>query len=232
MSGILMKTNPERLLPGKGGSAEAVLLGELSHNLRTPMNAILGFAALAEAHLDNPGVVRDYLEKIAASGSLLLEFINELLDGSRGEAGKTLPDAQASRDGVSTPLDGVRALVVDDNGLNREIAAALLEDMGIRSEEAADGAAAVEMLEKAAPGYYDLILMDVRMPRMDGHEATRRIRRLAEPQKAGIPIIALTANTFPEDRQAALRAGMDAFLGKPIDPKLLRQTIEKILKHK
>ena len=75
MSGILMKTNPERLLPGNGRSAEAVLLGELSHNLRTPMNAILGFAALAEARLDNPGVVRDYLEKIAASGSLLLEFI-------------------------------------------------------------------------------------------------------------------------------------------------------------
>ena len=128
--------------------------------------------------------------------------------------------------GMPRGFDGLRVLVVEDNALTRQIAGELLSSLGIRTEEAADGAAAVEMVEK---GSYDLILMDVQMPRMDGREATRRIRQLRDKRKAGIPIIALTTDTREEDRRAAFRAGMDGFLGKPIDRSQLCRTITGII---
>jgi len=114
-------------------------------------------------------------------------------------------------------LRGKRALLVEDNELNMEIAGNILRNLGLAVEEAQDGQIAVDMVSRSAPGYYDLVLMDVQMPVMDGYEATRRIRALPDPRLADIPIAALTANAFDEDRQRALNAGMDDHIVKPID---------------
>ncbi|MDO4479278.1 MAG: ATP-binding protein [Lachnospiraceae bacterium] len=119
-------------------------------------------------------------------------------------------------------LQGKRILLAEDNDLNAEIAITILEDKGCLVEHAEDGDVCVEMLEKAPAGYYDLILMDVQMPRMDGYEATRAIRHFSDQAKAAIPIVAMTANAFAEDRENAFRAGMNGFVAKPIElPKLM-----------
>lgn len=124
---------------------------------------------------------------------------------------------------------GRRVLLVDDNILNREIATEVLDDLGVACEEAGDGAEAVEKVMEHEPGYYDLVLMDVQMPKMDGYEATKNIRGLGNAQKANIPIIAMTANAFDEDKQDAYNAGMNAHLSKPIDISSLSQTLKKYL---
>ena len=119
-------------------------------------------------------------------------------------------------------LSGKKILLVEDNELNREIATDILEEEGILVETAEDGDIAVSKLESAVPGQYDLILMDIQMPRMNGYDATRAIRALPSPHAARIPIIAMTANAFEEDRKLALEAGMNEHVAKPIDlPKLL-----------
>ena len=122
-----------------------------------------------------------------------------------------------------------RILLAEDNELNQEIAAAILGDAGFSTEIAGNGQIAVDMLEKSEPGYYQLVLMDVRMPVMDGYEATRKIRKLENPQLASIPILAMTANAFEEDKQEALRCGMNGHLAKPIDVEVLFNTLDKIL---
>ena len=122
-----------------------------------------------------------------------------------------------------------RILLAEDNELNQEIAAAILGDAGFTTEIAGNGQIAVEMLKKSEPGYYKLILMDVRMPVMDGYEATKTIRKLENHQLASIPILAMTANAFEEDKQEALQSGMNGHLAKPIDVRALLDTLDTIL---
>jgi len=112
---------------------------------------------------------------------------------------------------------GKRILLAEDNELNQEIAQTILEEQGFIVDVAWDGTVAVEKMEHQPAGYYDLVLMDIQMPCMDGYEATRRIRALADKEKARIPIYAMTANAFDEDRQKALDAGLDGHIVKPID---------------
>ena len=118
---------------------------------------------------------------------------------------------------------------MEDNELNREIASELLREEGFLVEEAENGAAAVDRVAHASPGYYDLILMDVQMPVMDGYAATREIRSLQNDALAHIPIVAMTANAFAEDRQKDLDIGMNDHIGKPIDTAKLRQVLAKAL---
>ncbi len=122
-----------------------------------------------------------------------------------------------------------RLLLAEDVEMNQEIAVALLEDAGFHVDVAGNGQIAVDMLKKSKPGYYQAILMDVQMPVMDGYEATKEIRKLENHQLASIPIIAMTANAFTEDREAALRSGMNGHIAKPIEIPVLFETLDKLL---
>lgn len=123
-----------------------------------------------------------------------------------------------------------RILLAEDNELNQEIAVEILNDAGFTMDVAENGQIAVEMLKKSKPGYYQLVLMDIQMPVMNGYEATKLIRSLENQELASIPILAMTANAFEEDRQEALRRGMNGHIAKPIDIGTLFDTLEKILK--
>lgn len=379
----------------KANNAKSTFLSNMSHDIRTPMNAIVGFTDLAIAHISNQSQVKNYLEKIQTSGNHLLNLINDVLDMSRIESGKmhleekpcrlsdivdelynilqvdahakyldlkfdvtgvydeeiycdalrlkqvllnllsnavkytnaggavrmcvmerpgmrdeyknyefcikdtgigmdkeflvnifkpfereknsTISGIQGtglgmaitkniidmmngyiqveSEKGVGTEVrvsfsfrlsnviqerktdvgqgrklfQGGRILLAEDNELNQEIAVAILEDAGFSVDVAENGQIAVDMLKCSKPGYYQLVLMDVQMPVMDGHEATREIRKLKNIDQASIPILAMTANAFEEDRQESLRSGMNGHIAKPIDVSTMFETLNKML---
>ena len=122
-----------------------------------------------------------------------------------------------------------RILLAEDNELNQEIATAILEDAGFTIDIAGNGQIAVEMIQNSKPGYYQLVLMDVQMPVMDGYEASRRVRALKDKGLSEIPIFAMTANAFEEDKQEALKNGMDGHIAKPIDIEKLFDTLSMVL---
>ena len=133
-------------------------------------------------------------------------------------------DAEAKPD-----FSGKRVLLAEDNELNQMLAENMLTEVGLAVEIANDGTEAVEKMKSAPAGYYDIILMDVQMPKMDGYEATRQIRALEDNEKAGIPIVAVTANAFEEDRQIAMEAGMNGHLAKPYDVPDIMKTLKELL---
>ena len=379
----------------KANLAKREFLFNMSHDIRTPMNAIIGFTALAQTHIDDRGQVEDYLKKISVSSQHLLSLINDVLDMSRIESGKVtleakpvhLPElvhelrdiiqAVVSKKDLSLTLDtvgvenedviadplrleqilinvlanavkftpdggqislwivqkdtapagyadfefhikdngigmseefqkhifeqfarertstvskiqgtglgmaitkslvdmmggritvrseqgkgseftislrfpigeakteqtppaakasafpGKNLLVVEDNELNLEIASTLLKEAGFEVDTAENGKIAVEKVEAASADRYDLILMDIQMPEMDGYEATRRIRALPDAKKAALPIVAMTANAFEDDRKNALHAGMNGHIAKPLDIQKLFQVLSELLK--
>lgn len=388
------------LQANKANKAKSAFLSNMSHDIRTPMNAIVGFTSLAITHIDNKEQVEEYLGKIMTSGNHLLSLINDVLDMSRIESGKiqleekpcsmadilhglrnilqadvlakqlelhidaadvqneefycdklrlnqvllnllsnsvkytnaggnismkvkeksgapagyanyefcvkdtgngmskefvshifepfereknsTISGIQGTGLGMAITknivdmMDGFievkseqgigtevtvsftfrlhsgekidteeirekkirhepekhltgRILLAEDVELNQEIAVAILGDAGFSTDVAGNGQIAVEMLKKSEPGYYKLVLMDVQMPVMNGYEATKAIRRLDNKELAAIPIIAMTANAFEEDKQEALRCGMDGHIAKPIDVENLLDTLSEIL---
>ena len=380
----------------QANKAKSTFLNSMSHDIRTPMNAIIGFTALAQTHLDNPAQVQDYLTKISTSSTHLLSLINDILDMSRIESGTVqldekplhIPDflldlrtmvqglvsaknltllidsqdvvhkdviadrlrlnqvminivgnaikytqpggnvsihliekpcsmmqyatyvfsvkdngigmsknflahifesfsrehsttvtgiqgtglgmaitksivdmmggtitaeseegkgsmftvtlnLQIANKAVKDPdadsiqhydFSGKRALLVEDNELNREIATALLESAGMKVNTVADGTEAVDTMYKADENEYDLIFMDIQMPKMDGYTATHEIRTLANNKKANIPIIAMTANAFEEDRKKSLEAGMNGHIAKPISMDEIAKALDTIFK--
>lgn len=375
--------------------AKTMFLNNMSHDIRTPMNAIIGFTSLAASHLDDPQQVKDYLQKISVSSEHLLALINDVLDMSRIESGRVeldekpvclselvhdirtivqptidakrldfvldtvevkdediiadklrlnqillnilsngvkfnkvggmvslrikqmdkAPEGYASyqfiikdtgigmkeefvdqifdafareetstvsgipgtglgmsiaknivdimggtievksqkgigsefvvslsfrlnRSGIgdgklrkhdAVDFAGKKVLLVEDNQLNQEIAVTLLEEMGLTVEIADDGTVAVEKMKKAAPGQYDLILMDIQMPFMDGYEATGLIRQLPDQRIASVPIIAMTANAFSSDQERAMACGMNGYLTKPINIKAMTEVLNTTL---
>ena len=379
----------------KANLAKREFLFNMSHDIRTPMNAIIGFAALAQTHVDDRDQVEDYLNKISVSSQHLLSLINDVLDMSLIENGKVTLDPQPvhlpklmhdlrdivqasvsekhvsltvdtvgveNEDVIADPLrleqilinilanavkftpdggqislyavqkqtaptgsadfefhirdngigmsaefqthifeqfarertstvskiqgtglgmaitkslvdmmggritveselgkgsefvvslrfpisetqaerktpaaqtadlSGKRLLVVEDNALNLEIAVTVLREADFEVDTAENGRLAVEKVEAAAPDRYDLILMDIQMPEMDGYEATRRIRALPDKKKAAIPIVAMTANAFEEDQKNALNAGMNGHIAKPLDIQKLFRVLSELLK--
>lgn len=139
---------------------------------------------------------------------------------------------KSSSDHPQKTLAGKRILLAEDNDLNAEIAIELLSEEGLLVDRVSNGVACVEKLEKAAPDFYDLILMDIQMPVMNGYDATRKIRQLEDPFRSSIPIIAMTANAFAEDRQKALFVGMNDHVAKPVDMNVLIPVLEKHIRTK
>ena len=219
---------------------------EMSHDIRTPLHIILGCVDMAETYHADENMLLRYLESIRVSGEYLLRVLDRVLEAG-GEDRKMLTaadfPANASELGEFLKKDlplrselkrfydfsGKRVLVAEDMELNREIAGEVLKQTKARVEFAEDGEACLKMLEEKPAGYYDLILMDILMPKMDGLETTRRIRKLPDRTKAAIPIIAMTANVFEKDRNDAFAAGMDAFAEKPISTDKLFETMKKYL---
>ena len=126
-------------------------------------------------------------------------------------------------------IKGKTVLIAEDNEMNQMIAVTILTEYGFAVEIAGDGIEAVEKMKSTPVGYYDIILMDIQMPKMDGYEATKQIRALDDKKKANIPIVAVTANAFEEDRQTALEVGMNGHLAKPYDIQAIMETLKELL---
>ena len=219
---------------------------EMSHDIRTPLHIILGCVDMAETYHADETMLLRYLESIRVSGEYLLRVLDRVLEAggedrkmltaadfpaNASELGEFLKKDLSLRNGMKRFYDfsGKRVLVAEDMELNREIAGEILKQTKARVEFAEDGEACLKMLEEKPAGYYDLILMDILMPKMDGLETTKRIRKLPDRTKAAIPIIAMTANVFEKDRNDAFAAGMDAFAEKPISTDKLFETMKKYL---
>ena len=159
-------------------------------------------------------------------------FLSELRDiliaaGNDSLRAQEMPKTE--KPDISERLAGTRLLLAEDNELNREIAVELLSEKGFVVDTAEDGTVAVEKVKNAEPGSYALILMDIQMPQMNGYDATKAIRALENPALAGIPIVAMTANAFDEDKKKALDCGMNAHVAKPIDVEQLMEVLGEIL---
>ena len=161
-------------------------------------------------------------------------FMSDLRDALLTALGQEEKNSENALPAVDEPDDfkDKKLLLVEDNELNREIAVEILGSYGFHITTAKNGAEGLEMVAASKPGDFDLVLMDIQMPVMDGYEATQRIRALEDPALAGIPILAMTANAFDEDRKAAAVCGMDGFLSKPIDVEEVIQALKHVLDHK
>ena len=217
---------------------------ELSRDIRMPLHIILGFVDIIKNNCCDPEMMQKYLEGIKISGEYMMTLLDRILNENGGgedpceeapiapeELEKYLQSRIASGQGQAPAFDfsGRRILVVEDMAINREIAGEILKRTGAEAEFAEDGQVCLETLAAKPAGYYDLILMDIMMPKMDGLETTRRIRRLPDRAKAEIPIIAMTSNVSEKDRNAAREAGMDAFTEKPIFVDRLFETMRQYL---
>lgn len=228
----------------EGSPSRLAQIFEMSPDFRTPLHIILGCADLVENHYENKDRVRRYLHSIRASGEYLLGMINKAMQTARrdhvlsadsrsftGNLDDYLKEEKRDRK-VLFPADdfsGKRILVAEDMEINREIVGELLRQHGAEIDFAEDGQICLDKVIARPTDYYDLILMDVKMPNMDGIEATRSIRRLSDAGKASIPIIAVTANIYDKDRNAAIDAGMDAFTEKPISVEKLFEIMKQLL---
>ena len=163
------------------------------------------------------------------SKPLFLSDLRDTLAFAIHNAGALKPAKDFAMPTAKDTIKGAQLLLVEDNELNREIAVEILTEAGFRVDTAEDGTVAVDMMEKSDAGKYELILMDIQMPIMDGYAATRAIRALDDPKKANIPIVAMTANAFAEDRQRAKDAGMNEHVTKPIDVEKLMSVLHQFL---
>ena len=229
----------------KGQPTKLVQIFRMTRDLRTPLNIILGCADMAMDHIDEKERTLRYLQNIRVSGQYMLNIMEHAKNGEYPEIGdllqKELSDRIQSSSGesgasvsCSPELDafdfsGKRILLAEDFAINREIIFEMLKKTGAEVEFAEDGKVCVEKIIKSPPGRYDLILMDIKMPNMDGIQATTEIRKLPDSHKSAIPIIAMTAKVYDKDRQAAFEAGMDDFTEKPIVTHTLLATMKQHL---
>lgn len=221
----------------KANKIKSDFLTNTSHGIRTPLNTIMGLTSIALANIDDSKQVENCLKKISVSSRNLLERINDVSETSeRGNASTPAAEGDAPAEGeqnsAEIDLKGKRILVAEDNDLNWEIAELLLTGEGLEVEHAENGQTCVDMLLAHKPGYYDAILMDVRMPVMSGLEATAVIRRLNKKVYNRIPIIAMTADAFAEDMQKCLECGMNAHIAKPIEIDVVKATLAKFIADK
>ena len=214
----------------EANQSKSRFLSNMSHDMRTPMNAIVGFTTLLDNESKNPEKVQEYTKKIAFSSQHLLGLINDVLDMSKIEAGKM--KLTLEEENMDEIIENIDALVRPQMVLRRqkfEIIVELLKMEGAECTVCENGQLAVETFTASEENTINLILMDVQMPRMNGYEATQKIRQLADVKKAQIPIIAMTANAFEEDRKHALDAGMDGFIMKPFRVDEMMKVIGEVM---
>lgn len=256
------KENFEALLEEmkKGSETKSNLIMQMSHDVRTPLNSIMGFLNLAgnsktledkddyikmatDACNNMTYVLNEILGLITVEGSnvivnrdetsikKLLNYVisttNDMAEKLGIEPLKTSEDVVTPETEVCINFDGKRVLLVEDTEANAMVTTAFLKDWNVIVDRAHDGVEGVEYVMKSADKPYDIILMDVQMPNMNGYEATKIIRSLAGESAAEVPIIALTANAFDEDKKIALEAGMNAYLCKPFTPKALNDILKE-----
>ena len=196
---------------------------KLSHDILTDLTSILGYSTLVKRHRREPDLVREFIWKIEEAS----EQIRSILEPNW--IPQIIEEVQTPE---QAPLDitGKRILLVEDNELNREMGEVVLTEAGMIVECAENGQIGFQKVATSKPGsYYDLVLMDIQMPVMDGLEAARTIRRLRSKRLAEIPILALTASVSPEDKQRAFEAGMDGYVEKPMDVDKLIRAIRNAL---
>ena len=210
---------------------ENASLASISHDIRTPMNSIMGFAALLTREAVDPEKVRDYAKKIISSGHQIMDIIDDMLqtdDRSDRNLRKdsNMTEAAAEEDSI---FNGMHVLAAEDNEINAEILVELLKIVGATCDVCENGKLAAEAFERSEPGQYQLILMDIQMPVMNGYDATRTIRQMSHPMATKIPIVAMTANALAKDIHDALDAGMDAHVAKPVNMAVLEQSVRAVL---
>lgn len=214
----------------EANQSKSRFLSNMSHDMRTPMNAIVGFTTLLDNESKNPEKVQEYTKKIAFSSQHLLGLINDVLDMSKIEAGKM--KLTLEEENMDEIIENIDALVRPQMVLRRqkfEIIVELLKMEGAECTVCENGQLAVETFTASEENTVNLILMDVQMPVMNGYEATKAIRSSGHPMAETIPIIAMTANAFVEDIHDALDAGMDAHVAKPVDMKVLKETVAQVI---
>ena len=213
----------------EGQPSRLMQILEMSPEVRTPLHIILGCADMAANHYEDKELVLRYLQSIRISGEYLLktiDSISQVMNRIQGEDGSTsfehlekhLQDLSLFHNKYLEPYDfsGKRILVAEGMEINREIAREMLRQTGAVTEFAVDGQDCLEKVIAQPADYYDLILMEFKMPRLDGIETTKRIRALEDEKKAALPIIAISTKVQEEDRVAAMEAGMNGFTAKPI----------------
>lgn len=214
----------------EANQSKSRFLSNMSHDMRTPMNAIVGFTTLLDNESKNPEKVQEYTKKIAFSSQHLLGLINDVLDMSKIEAGKM--KLTLEEENMDEIIENIDALVRPQMVLRRqkfEIIVELLKMEGAECTVCENGQLAVETFTASEENTINLILMDVQMPVMNGYEATKAIRSSGHPMAETIPIIAMTANAFVEDIHDALDAGMDVHVAKPVDMKVLKETVAQVI---
>ena len=207
----------------EANQSKSRFLSNMSHDMRTPMNAIVGFTTLLDNESKNPEKVQEYTKKIAFSSQHLLGLINDVLDMSKIEAGKM--KLTLEEENMDEIIENIDALVRPQMVLRRQKFEIIVELLKMEGA----GQLAVETFTASEENTINLILMDVQMPVMNGYEATKAIRSSGHPMAETIPIIAMTANAFVEDIHDALDAGMDAHVAKPVDMKVLKETVAQVI---
>ncbi len=205
----------------------SAFLSRMSYAISTQMSDIQGYIRILKQNIHDEEIILKTVNKIERSNEMLGEISSYLSDFSTILCETEAQDAE--QENICGDYRGKRILLVEDNEFNSQIAHFILEDMGFEVEDAEDGSVAVDKLLDAEDGYYDLILMDILMPNMDGYEATKAIREQQRTKIAGLPIIAMTANVFQEDRDKCMAAGMNGYVAKPLDAAILAEEMKKVL---
>ncbi len=219
------------------GQRQYAFYANMSHEMRTPMNGILGTAALSKTE-DDVAALHHNMELIENSGKYLLALINQTLDYQNSDATASPPDASppladsAAGKQHFHELLGKRILLCEDHPLNAEITRKMVEQVGCIIEIAENGQLGLDRFAASDEGGFDAVLMDIRMPVMDGLEAARSIRALERSDAKTVPIIALTANSYEEDKKTTAAVGMNAHLTKPVTPQVLYQTLSDAISHR
>ena len=191
--------------------------------------------SITKSLVDLMGGVIDVLTAPGSGTTMIIRIKFKLAEEKdvHSPGGKSSDEADVGTEAApEMDFTGRRLLLAEDNAINMEIAVMILSQAGFTVETAENGKEALDMVASSKPGYYDAILMDIQMPVMDGYEAARAIRALDTPELAEIPIIAMTANAFKEDEQAAEQAGMQGHIAKPIDLQKMMETIRTVLHRK